>query len=105
METLGLGTELKLNVNIEPIGEITMDDYDFEVDVWCSLKRISTIPKNEAIRVDENNYIVCVDSSLLGHGQVKLKVTAHVPDRDFEDGLRTEVVYVNTNIEIIKTLQ
>lgn len=40
METIGLGTELKLNLNIEPLGEITMDDYYFEVDIYCSLKRI-----------------------------------------------------------------
>lgn len=104
MDALGLGTELKLNINIEPIGEITMDHYDFEVDVWCSLKRIVTITKSEAIRVDENNYIICVDSSLLGHGQIKAKVTAYVPDNDFEDGVRTEVVYLNTNIEIVKTI-
>lgn len=104
MDALGLGTELKLNINIEPIGEITMDDYDFEVDIWCSLKRIVTIAKSEAIRVDEKNYIVCVDSSLLGHGQIKAKVTAYVPDNDFEDGVRTEVVYLNTNIEIVKTI-
>ena len=104
MGTIGLGTELKLNIHVEPIGDITMDDYDFEVEVWCSLKRISTIFKKDAIRVDENNYIVCVDSSLLGHGIVKTKVTAYIPDGDFEDDLRTEVVYYNTNIEIIKTI-
>ena len=102
--TIGLGTELKLNVHIEPIGDITMDDYDFEVDVWCSLKRIATVPKRDAIRIDKNNYLVCVDSSVLGHGIVKMKVTAHIPDDDFDDRLRTEVAYVSTDIEIIKTI-
>ena len=102
METIGLGTELKLNINIEPIGEITMDDYDFEVDIYCSLKRVQTITKREAIRVDSDNYILCVDSSLLGHGELKAKVTAFIPDTDFEDNYRTEVVYITTIYSIIK---
>ena len=34
-ELIFLGTELKLNVNIQPIGEITMDDYDFIVELYC----------------------------------------------------------------------
>lgn len=104
MGTIGLGTELKLNLNIDPIGEITMDDYDFEVDVYCSLKKAHTVTKQDAIRVDENNYIICVDSALLGHGRVKMKVTAYIPDNDFDDGLRTEVVYMDTIIDIIKTI-
>lgn len=104
METIGLGTELKLNINIEPLGDITMDDYDFEVDIYCSLKRVQTIVKDDAIRVDENNYIVCIDSSLLGHGDLKAKITARIPDGDFDDNYRTEVVYLNTDITIIKTV-
>ena len=103
MSNIGLGTELKLNINIEPIGEITMDDYDFEVDVYCSLKRVQTIKKEDAIRVDENNYTLCVDSSLLGHGELKAKVTAFIPDGDFEDNYRTEVVYITTIYSIVKT--
>ena len=38
-----IGTELKLNINIEPMGSVTMDDYDFEVEVYCSIKRVLTI--------------------------------------------------------------
>lgn len=97
-----IGTELKLNINIEPIGDITMDDYDFEVQVYCSIKRVITIQKKDAIRVDQNNYMVLVDTSETGAGDLKCKVTAHIPDGDFNDGLRTEVVAVSTGITIIK---
>lgn len=100
--TIGLGTKPKLNINIEPIGEVTMDDYDFEVDIYCSLKRVQTTKKEDAIRVDENNYIVLVDSNLLGHGDVKAKVTAYIPDDDFDDGIRPEVAYVATDLVIVK---
>ena len=104
MSNIGLGTELKLNINIEPMGELTMDDYDFMVEIYTSLKRIQEIHKSDTIRIDENNYVACVDSEALGHGLVKVRVTAYIPDNDFEDGVRTEVVYLNTDITIIKTL-
>lgn len=97
-----IGTELKLNINIEPMGSVTMDDYDFEVEVYCSIKRVITIQKKDAIRVDQNNYMVLVDTSETGAGDLKCKVTAYIPDGDFNDGLRTEVVAVSTGITIIK---
>lgn len=97
-----LGTELKLNINIEPIGDITMDDYDFFVDAYCSVKRIITVKKEDAIRIDENNYVILIDTALTGAGDLKCKITAHIPDEDFDDGFRTEVVGLTTGITIIK---
>lgn len=97
---LFLGTELKLNININPIGDITMDDYEFIVEAYCFPKKVLTIHKEEAIRVDENNYIIRVDTLRVGPGNLKCKVTAYIPDGDFDDGLRTEVVVINTDINI-----
>lgn len=99
-----IGTELKLNINIEPMGEVTMEDYDFEVEVYCSAKRVVVIPKSEAIKVDSNNYIVLVDTNVIGAGELKCKITAHVPDGDFADRERTEVVVCTTGITIAKGL-
>lgn len=99
-----IGTELKLNIHIEPIGDITMDDYDFEVEVYCSPKRPIIISKANAIRVDSDNYVVLVDTNVVGAGELKCKVTAHIPDADFDDGLRTEIAAIDTGINIIKAL-
>lgn len=99
-----LGTELKLNIHIEPMGSITMDDYGFEVEVYCSPKRPVMATKNDMIRVDSNNYIVLVDTNEVGAGDLKCKVTAYIPDGDFPDELRTEVVNIDTEINIIKSL-
>jgi hypothetical protein len=99
-----LGTELKLNINIEPIGTVTMEDYDFEVEVYCSAKKVIVIPKSEAIKVDGNNYIVLVDTNVIGAGELKCKITAYIPDGDFADRKRTEVVVSTTNITITKGL-
>lgn len=97
-----VGTKLKLNVHIDPIGELTMKDYNFEVEVFCSSKQPIIIAKEDAIQVDDNNYIVLVDTNEVGAGSLKCKVTAQIPDGDFPDGLRTEVVCIDTGINIIR---
>lgn len=81
-----------------------MDDYNFEVEVYCSPKRPITIPKANAIRIDSDNYVVLVDTNVVGAGDLKCKVTAQVPDGDFPDLLRTEVVCIDTGINIIKAI-
>lgn len=99
-----IGTELKLNINIEPMGEVTMDDYDWYVEVYCSAKRVVALPKKTAIRIDSDNYVVLVDSEELGVGDVKCKVVALIPDFDFPDTIRKEVALVDTGINIVKTI-
>lgn len=99
-----LGTELKLNINIEKMGEFTMDDYDWVVDVYCSTTKVVTIHKQSAIRIDENNYVLLVETSELGAGRIKCKVVAYIPDFDFPDGLRTEVSIIDTGKDIIRTI-
>lgn len=99
-----LGTELKLNINIEPIGTVTMDSYDFEVEVYCSPKKTIIVKKNDAIRIDESNYVILVDTNVVGAGDLKCKVTAQIPDADFSDMIRTEVVAMDTGIKIIKAI-
>ena len=101
-----LGTELKLNINIEPIDGMTMDDYDFEVEVICgSFKKSSiVIKKDDAKKVDSDNYVICFDTTDAGSGRLKCRVKAYLPDGDFKDGKRTEITEIDTGIEIVKSL-
>ena len=99
------GTEIKLNVSIEPIGGLTMDEYDFKVDVFCSNSKVVSVKKDDAIRVDEKNYIVLVDTNIVGQGRLRCKITAELPDDDFADGYRTEIAIIDTGIDIIKSLR
>ena len=113
-----LGTELKLNIHIDPIpkhpnqegeetvdGEWNMKDYDFEIEVFCTPKKSVTITKEDAIEIDQNNYVVLVDTNEIGVGTLKVKVIAHIPDGHFIDQARTEISVEDTGIEIIKTLE
>lgn len=101
--TVELGTELKLNVHIAPIDGITIEDYDFTTEVYCNPRKSLTILKSETISVDSENYIIRVDTAPLGTGDLYCKVTAYIPDDDFADGFRTEVVVIDTAIDIVKT--
>ena len=104
MERVFLGTELKLNVNVEKMGKVTMDDYNFVVTLYCSTSKAIIVPKESAIRVDDSNYIVRVDTTIIGVGKLKCKVEAELPDGDFPEQLRTEVMIIDTGIEIVKAL-
>lgn len=99
-----IGTELKLNIHIDNIEDITMDDYDFEVELYCSPKKSITVAKSSAIRIDESNYVVLVDTNIIGAGELKCKVSAQIPDGDLPDNLRTEIVGVETGINIVKAI-
>ena len=104
MNEIFLGTELKLNVNVEPTGGFSMEDYDFSIEIWTSMKRVVTIPKKEAIKIDKDNYVILVDTTLLGGGDLKAKVIANIPDFDYPDTIRTEIVALDLGIKILKTI-
>ena len=99
-KTVFLSSELKLNIHIDPIGDITMDNYDFSVSLYCSTRKIITFNKSELKRVDSDNYIVAFDTQDIGTGELKCDIIAYIPDGDFDDGIRIEVVKSNTGITI-----
>lgn len=101
-----LGTEIKLNLHIDPIGELTMENYNFTVEAYCSAKKSLLINKSQAKPVEnsKDDYIILIDTSEIGTGNLKCKVTAYIPDVDFEDKERTEVSIIDTGIEIVKSI-
>ena len=96
-----LGTELKINVHVDPIDGMHMSDYDFECVFFVYKNRPLVIKKNEMTKVDEDNYIANVDSAKVGTGNLMMKFIADIPDSDMNDGLRKEVELVDLNIPII----
>lgn len=97
-----IGTEFKINVHVEPIGGYHMDDYDFSCKFYIYMSRAVEMKKSDMIRVDADNYIACIDSSKIGIGAVRMRITALIPDGDFPDGFRTEVETVDTKVMICK---
>lgn len=95
-----LGTEFKINVHVEPIDGLHMSDYDFTCRFHIYTNRNVEISKSEMIRVDDDNYIACIDSSKLGVGTIMMRIIAQIPDADFPDGLRTEIETISTGLVI-----
>ena len=95
------GTEFKLNINMPPVGGYHMDEVEWEALVFTeSGFKTLTIPKKDALKVDSNNYLICVDSSVCGAGLYYVTLTVHIPDSDFAEGFRTERRTVSTGVTI-----
>lgn len=96
-----VGTELKFSMRFMPIDNYTANDYDFSIDAYCRPNTRLTIPKSECIQENDHTFLVMVDTAAIGAGTLSFEVTAYIPDADFPDKLRTEVVRFTTNVEII----
>lgn len=98
------GSEREIGFGIEPINDFTLSECDFSVELYCSPFKPVVFQKSEAKKIDENNYSVILDTTLVGTGKLKCKLTIGIPDESFADGVRVEVVYFYTGIEILQPL-
>lgn len=105
METLGQnsvkGTKFKLNISMPPIDDYHLANVDWNVLVFTDngIKTL-TVDKRDAIYIDDDNYVICVDTSLVGAGMYFTTLTAYIPDTDFNDGIRPEKRTVYTGVII-----
>lgn len=96
------GADLKLDISIESVNSLTMDDYDFEVELYCDKYKRLKLSKSQLKRIDSNNYLAkIVNTENLGKGVLKCRIIAKIPDGDFNTGERVEVVEIITKINII----
>lgn len=103
MTTVTYGTELKINVHVDPLGDVHMSDYNFECTFYTGSHRKITITKSQMKFVDDDNYIVTIETpniKKLGKGNLMLEFTGYIPDGDFSDSIRTEKTVINTYITI-----
>ena len=104
MDKVYIGTKLKRNFHIPPMDGITMDSYDFTIEFISgsiNAKRV-IVEKNDAIRVDSDNYLVLIDTATLSVGKLTCVATLYIPDLDFTGGIRTEILDVDIDIELAK---
>lgn len=90
MEKHYVGTELKYALTITSTG------FDMDTDQWtayvvCGNKQIKCKRTENAV-VDDNQWYILIDTSYLGDGVYYLVVEIDVPDDDFDDGYRHEVL-------------
>lgn len=96
------GTIFKINVHMEPMDNYHLEDVEWEAEVFAEGgfgKRI-TVKKKQARKVDEDNYIIAVDSEIGGAGEYSLILTAYFPDADCPNGIRVERASCQTGVKI-----
>lgn len=99
-----LGTEFKMNIHLDPIDGLHMSGYDFECAFYVYTNRKVVIPKSQMRKVDDDNYIAVInsiDAMRIGRGRINVEITAHIPDGDFDDGVRTEKLILCTDVTAI----
>lgn len=86
-----VGTELKLALTIECEG-FDMDTDPWTVKVTRGNNSIICDKTQNALEDEENQWYILVDTALLGSGTYNIVVDIDVPDNDFDDGFRHEVI-------------
>lgn len=99
-----LGTQLKLKINIDPLGTLHMDEYDFECKFFVFQKKAVILNKSDMVKLDSDNYLALIDTTPLGIGNLHITLTAYIPDYDFGGDTRKEVVCVPTDINIVNCI-
>jgi hypothetical protein len=96
------GTEFKILVRIEPVGGIHMKDMRVNCVFYTRMDAPFEVSKDDMIYVDDDSYIALVDTSGMSSGVLRNRITCEVPDLDFHDGYRTEIVDVETGVTLYR---
>lgn len=91
------GTEMKFALSLELPGGLTMDEVGFEALFYVYSNRTVTIPKSGMTRIDGDTYVVTLDTSLIGGSRIKCQVRVEIPDANMADGVRTEIIGIETD--------
>lgn len=85
-----IGTDLKFAFEIEGEGfDMATDKYD--IDLVCGGKTVH-VDVEERVVEDEGEFLLLVDTRPFPPGVLKMVATAYVPDENYSDGYREEVV-------------
>ena len=97
-----LGSEEEVIISLDLIDGYAMAEYDFTIEVYCSSLKKQIFTKQQARRIDDNNYSVIVDTNIIGVGDVKIRVVGRIPNSSYPDGYREVVTYLDPNTRIVR---
>lgn len=102
ISTYTIGSQIKILIAASLPDNLTLFDIDFDVAVYNDDKKDQQkkYKKAECIPTDESDYVVLIDSDELGVGTYMVKLTVYIPDTDFPDGRRKEVIRINPNVKV-----
>jgi hypothetical protein len=97
-----VGTELKVLVQIDPVDNVHMVDMLFDCRFYTRLDNPLIITKDKMIKVNDDSYIALVDTTGMSAGTLRNRMTIDIPDKDFADGYRREIVDVEAGTKIYR---
>lgn len=97
-----LGEETKLRLNIQPIGGVPVDSFDFKVRVFVHEGRYYEVRKDQMEMDGDGAFLFIVDTAQIGVGVPLAKIIALVPDSLARDGFRKVPSVIATNIYIYR---
>lgn len=102
VNTYTVGSQIKILIAATLPDNLTLFDVDFDVVVYNDdmKDQQKKYKKTECILTDDYDYVVLVDSDELGVGTYMVKLTVYIPDTDFPDGRRKEVIRINPNVKV-----
>lgn len=98
------GTIALMTISLNSFGQYTMSMYDFTIYAYCTSSKVVVIPKSEAKRVDDDNYMFWVDTRLTGCGNLRYAVKALIPDTDLPDMIRPEIIEIDSGYKVIPSV-
>lgn len=102
INTYTIGSQIKILIAATLPDNLSLFDVDFDVVVYNDDKKDKKkdYAKKDCILTDEMDYVVLIDSDELGVGTYMVKLTVYIPDTDFPDGKRKEVIRINPNVKV-----
>ena len=94
-----VGSKKKINIFAELGNGLHLSDVNFHVRIFTHTKHVD-YEKSDLIKVDDDNYLCRVDTKLLGTGEYWVRLCVDMPDADFEDGIRPEVLIIPTGLKM-----
>ncbi|MCD8270579.1 MAG: hypothetical protein LUD46_20460 [Parabacteroides sp.] len=97
-----IGTEIKFALTLSLPVPFMMDDVDFRAKFYIYSDRVGVIKKAEMLRDDKNTYNCVLNTQSIGYGgRIKCQVEVDLPDNACPDGIRTEIIKLETDQLII----
>lgn len=94
------GTTIKVQVDLK--SEVSMHDMLFHCDFCTNPSHRVRVEKDDMIVTEQGEYIAIVDTTGMASGNLRIYADAQVPDSDCPGSMRRELLYVETDITIIK---
>lgn len=102
-EQLILGKIQPFTVSLNKYGTYSMSQYNFVIAYWCSSTKVITVPKHEAKRINDDSYMIWVDTRKTGCGKLTIAAKALLPDTDLPELARPDIVVFDTGCDVVES--